>query len=57
MKNATVEDISLQDRDFIRLLAAMPTEAKILTRGVILGLNLSEKIRKEANFEPTRNSA
>lgn len=37
--------ISTEDMEFIRLMAAMPTEAKILARGVILGINLSEKIQ------------
>lgn len=56
-KTATPEAITSEDRDFIRLLAAMPTEAKILARGVILGLGLSEKIQKSADSATIRPSA
>lgn len=49
MRTTNTETVSKEDMDFIRLMAAMPTEAKILARGVILGLGLSEKIQKPKN--------
>lgn len=52
MRKPNTEAVSKADMDFIRLMAAMPTEAKILTRGLILGLGLSEKIQK--NFCPEK---
>lgn len=51
MRKPNAETVSKEDMDFIRLMAAMPTEAKILTRGLILGLGLSEKIQKGGNLE------
>lgn len=49
MRTINTEAVSKEDVEFIRLMAAMPTEAKILARGVILGFGLSEKIQKPKN--------
>ena len=57
MRKPNTEAVSKEDMDFIRLMAAMPTEAKILTRGLILGLGVSEKIQKGGNPETARPSA
>jgi len=45
MKASSMDIISTEDKDFIRLLTAMPAELKFLAKGFILGINISEADR------------
>ena len=42
---ATSEIISAEDKDLIRAMVGLPMERKILAKGVILGLSLTDRIR------------
>lgn len=44
--NGNPAAISPEDKSFIYFLAGMPDELKILTRGIFIGLSLSEKIQQ-----------
>lgn len=51
-KSKTPEILASEDKDLIRTMLALPTEYKILARGIILGLSISEWPEPQSIVQP-----